>query len=107
MKQVKNQFGRTMVEMLAVLAIIGVLTVGAIAGLSQALDKYKTGKLHDDILSIDSAIVDLYALQRRYPTYSEGNTTMMNTLCKTVYFRTVVLTAPKPNTFTVANIKFQ
>ena len=40
MKQ--NQFGRSMIEMLGVLAIIGVLSVGGIAGYSQAMEKWKT-----------------------------------------------------------------
>ena len=39
-----NQFGRSMVEMLGVLAIIGVLSVGAIAGYSNAMLKFKTNK---------------------------------------------------------------
>ena len=58
MLQRKNQSGRTMVEMLAVLAVIGVLTVGAIAGLSQAMDKYRLSKTHDDILYINQSIVE-------------------------------------------------
>ena len=36
--------GRSMVEMLGVLAIIGVLSVGAIAGYSKAMNKYKINK---------------------------------------------------------------
>ena len=36
-----TQSGRSMVEMLGVLAIIGVLSVGAIAGYSKAMMKYK------------------------------------------------------------------
>ena len=39
-----NQLGRSMVEMLGVLAIIGVLSVGAIAGYSNAMLKYKLNK---------------------------------------------------------------
>ncbi len=35
------QSGRSMVEMLGVLAIIGVLSIGAIAGYSKAMNKYK------------------------------------------------------------------
>ena len=35
-----NELGRSMVEMLGVLAIIGVLSVGAISGYSKAMDKY-------------------------------------------------------------------
>ena len=36
-----SQCGRSMVEMLGVLAIIGVLSVGAIAGYSSAMTKIK------------------------------------------------------------------
>ena len=40
----KSEDGRSMVEMLGVLAIIGVLSVGAIAGYSKAMMKYKLNK---------------------------------------------------------------
>lgn len=39
-----NQFGRSMIEMLGVLAIIGVLSVGGIAGYSKAMEKWKVNK---------------------------------------------------------------
>jgi len=39
MKINKNQSGRSMVEMLGVLAIIGVLSVGGIAGYKMAMDQ--------------------------------------------------------------------
>ena len=39
-----TQYGRSMVEMLGVLAIVGVLSVGAIAGYSKAMMKYKLNK---------------------------------------------------------------
>ena len=42
-----TQYGRSMVEMLGVLAIIGVLSVGAIAGYSKAMNKYKINKAVD------------------------------------------------------------
>lgn len=38
------QSGRSMVEMLGVLVIIGVLSVGAIAGYSKAMMKYKLNR---------------------------------------------------------------
>ena len=44
--------GRSMVEMLGVLAIIGVLSVGAIAGYSKAMTKYKLNKQAEQISSI-------------------------------------------------------
>ena len=40
-----NSFGRSMIEMLGVLAIIGVLSVGGIAGYSKAMEKFKVNKL--------------------------------------------------------------
>ena len=39
-----NYFGRSMIEMLGVLAIIGVLSVGGIAGYSKAMEKFKVNK---------------------------------------------------------------
>lgn len=46
MKQ--NQFGRSMIEMLGVLAIVGVLSVGGIAGYSKAMEMYKMDKALDE-----------------------------------------------------------
>ena len=45
----KSENGRSMVEMLGVLAIIGVLSVGAIAGYSKAMMKYKLNKQAEQI----------------------------------------------------------
>lgn len=45
----KSENGRSMVEMLGVLAIIGVLSVGAIAGYSKAMMKYKLNKHAESI----------------------------------------------------------
>ena len=39
-----REHGRSMIEMLGVLAIIGVLSVGGIAGYSKAMEKYKVNK---------------------------------------------------------------
>ena len=50
-----NENGRSMVEMLGVLAIIGVLSVAGIAGYSMAMKKYKT----NEILNAASQLVVL------------------------------------------------
>ena len=42
--EIKNESGRSMIEMLGVLAIIGVLSVGGIAGYSKAMMKYRINK---------------------------------------------------------------
>lgn len=39
-----NQFGRSMIEILGVLAIVGILSVGSIAGYQKAMMKYKLNK---------------------------------------------------------------
>ena len=41
----KNEKGRSMVEMLGVLAIIGVLSVAGIAGYTMAMNKYKANEI--------------------------------------------------------------
>ena len=48
--------GRSMVEMLGVLAIIGVLSVGAIAGYSKAMMKYKLNKHAEQINTVINAV---------------------------------------------------
>lgn len=46
---IHDQAGRSMVEMLGVLAIIGVLSIGGIAGFNMAMLRYKTNELADTI----------------------------------------------------------
>ena len=43
-----SEKGRSMIEMLGVLAIIGVLSVGGIAGYSKAMEQFKINKIIDD-----------------------------------------------------------
>ena len=52
--------GRSMVEMLGVLAIIGVLSVGAIAGYSKAMMKYKLNKQSEQLNTIINASIRYY-----------------------------------------------
>ena len=49
MRIFKNEFGRSMVEMLGVLAVIGVLSVGGIIGYKFAIDKYQANQTINDI----------------------------------------------------------
>ena len=43
----KNESGRSMVEMLGVLAIIGVLSIGGIAGYTLAMNRYRANEILD------------------------------------------------------------
>ena len=72
MNKIKSeQSGRSMVEMLGVLAIIGVLSVGGIAGYSKAMAKFKLSKAMDQISTIVANVRTLYSSQ---PSYSDLTT---------------------------------
>ena len=60
------QIGRSMIEMLGVLAIIGVLSVGGIAGYSKAMMKYRVNKTIDQISMISTNIRTLFGPQGTY-----------------------------------------
>jgi type II secretory pathway pseudopilin PulG len=55
-----------MVEMLGVLAIIGVLSVGGISGYSKAMAKYKLTKAQDQITMLLMNIRTAYATSPSY-----------------------------------------
>ena len=73
--------GRSMVEMLGVLAIIGVLSVGAIAGYSKAMMKYKLNKQTEQIGSIlDYVNIHLDDFKRSKTTISANMIPMLTKL---------------------------
>ena len=61
-----NENGRSMVEMLGVLAIIGVLSVGGIAGYSKAMNKYKINKTTDQVSMLVANFRTLFSSQGNY-----------------------------------------
>lgn len=61
-----DQNGRSMVEMLGVLAIIGVLSVGGISGYSKAMAKFKLTKAQDQITMLLMNIRTAYATSPSY-----------------------------------------
>ncbi len=76
MKQ--NQFGRSMIEMLGVLAIIAVLSVGGIAGYSKAMTKFKVNKTVAQVTNIVTGIMTAFANEKgysgeKYPTDFSSN----------------------------------
>ena len=71
-----NENGRSMIEMLGVLAIIGVLSVGGIAGYSKAMNKFKTNKVADNVSMIVANVKTLYAQQKNYGTPGENGTAL-------------------------------
>lgn len=67
-----NQNGRSMIEMLGVLAIIGVLTVGGILGYTKAMAKYRSNKVIDQITLFITNIRTMYAAQQTYINLSNS-----------------------------------
>ena len=72
MKKLKNQNGRSMIEMLGVLAIIGVLSVGGIAGYSKAMMKYRINKTIEQITLIAGNVRAFFGPQRSYSELSHS-----------------------------------
>lgn len=89
-----HQSGRSMIEMLGVLVVIGVLSMGALAGYTQAITKYRSNKTFDDITYISDEISKLYSWQRKYPT-----TINYTTLCSNDVFPDACTDAAPLNAF--------
>ena len=65
-----NQFGRSMIEMLGVLAIIAVLSVGGIAGYSKAMEKFKINKAVEEYNMLVAGLMEYEDnLFKNYTTY--------------------------------------
>ncbi len=69
-----NEFGRSMVEMLGVLAIIGVISAGGLAGYSKAMYMYK---MHQTVSFVSDALIN-YSLfiQQDIKNYPNNRTKM-------------------------------
>lgn len=75
-----DEFGRSMVEMLGVLAIIGVLSIGAIAGYSKAMMKYKLNKQAEAFNILLNNAIYLRDIFNKAPEGSDFNCNIMDRL---------------------------
>ena len=73
-----DEKGRSMVEMLGVLAIIGVLSVGGISGYSKAMAKFKLTKAQDQITMLLMNIRTAYATSPSYDGLNNKIATSFN-----------------------------
>ncbi len=73
-----EQSGRSMVEMLGVLAIIGVLSVGGISGYSKAMAKFKLTKAQDQLTMLLMNIRTAYATSPTYNGITSSNAVAYN-----------------------------
>jgi Tfp pilus assembly protein PilE len=84
-----NESGRSMVEMLGVLAIIGVLSVGGIAGYSKAMNKYKINKTTDQLSMLVANIRTLYSSQGNYKGLTNATAVQYGVVPGDMYTATV------------------
>lgn len=68
-----DQKGRSMVEMLGVLAIIGVLSVGGISGYSKAMAKFKLTKAQDQMSMLLMNVRTAFATSPSYLGLNNGS----------------------------------
>ncbi len=90
MKKVSNQSGRSMIEMLGVLAIVGVLSVGGIAGYSKAMGKWRVSKMNEQISMTVASIRTAFGTTKSYSGFDK------TVACKMGLFPSEML--PKGNT---------
>ena len=67
-KKMTNQKGFTLIELMVVIAIIGVLAAIAIPKFSESTASAKDAKLKADLRTLDSAIMMYYVQATAYPT---------------------------------------
>ena len=67
MKIQNDQQGRTMLEMLGVLAIMGIITYGAIAGINYGMTSYKINQTYTEVQDIIQGVQDLYSWSKGFP----------------------------------------
>ena len=79
MRNLTNEQGRSLVEMMAVLCIIGVITVGAISATSYGLQSMNLVSLYETVESTASGVSDLYSWSRAYPNSDDGSAENMGT----------------------------
>ncbi len=61
-----NESGRTMLEMLGVLGIMGIIMYGAVAGINYGMSTYKINQTYNEIQEAIQGIQDMYSWSRDY-----------------------------------------
>lgn len=64
----KQQSGRSMIEMVGVLAVMGLITAGAFVLISSANSSSRRNRVIDDIMNIAAAVRSVYADHETFPT---------------------------------------
>jgi len=84
-KQIKKQqSGRSMIEMVGVLAVMGLITAGAFVLIGSASSSQKRNRVIDDVMEIASGMRSLYAVVEEFPAKSNmpAVSTLLNSMNK-------------------------
>ena len=85
MSRYAQETGRSMVEMLGVLAIIGVLSVGGIAGYSKAMFKHKMTKFNDQLTTLVTNIYLAFENEKDFGAIQYGVLPKLNVYPEGMY----------------------
>jgi len=69
----KQQSGRSMIEMVGVLAVMGLITAGAFVLISSASSSQKRNRATDDIMEIAAGVRSVYAEHDNFGTAIDSN----------------------------------
>ncbi len=68
MKQMNNESGRSMVEILAVISVISIMTVGAVSGLNYGIQSFRANSAYELIETTARGVIDLFSWRRGFLT---------------------------------------
>ncbi len=74
----ENESGRSLIEMLAVISVISMITVGSISAMNYGLQAYRANASYDLVESTAQRVSDLYSWMKGYPNDSAS---MKNLIC--------------------------
>ncbi|MBP5343911.1 MAG: hypothetical protein J6Y85_02410 [Alphaproteobacteria bacterium] len=80
--QNQDESGRSMIEMLGVLSIMGVIMYGAVAGINFGIDMYKINATYNEVEELAQSIVDLYSWAKSYEGLSPTPTKASKVICE-------------------------
>ena len=70
--RIHNETGRSLIEMLAVVSVMGVLVVGAMSALRFGTVSMQVSSVYDQIENVAAGVSDLYSWNRSYPTAEQA-----------------------------------
>ena len=73
----ENESGRSMVEMLGVLSIMGVIMYGAVAGINYGIDMYNINATHTEVEELAQAVMDLFSWTQNYSGLSNNSSAIL------------------------------